>query len=140
MPAMLIVPPRQARVYLAGTKRTWVEAKAFCEASGGRLVEIYSAETNAQVAAAMASISENEAWIGADDRASENSFVWSSTGIPISIGKNAWASAYVSWANHAPDNGANQQHCVIMYKDGTWDDDYCDTIKHPAVCETHYTR
>merc|ERR1712086_509374 len=106
--------PWADRLLVDTTLRTWVNARSQCEATGGRLVEIYSAEQNSQAYTAIvnAGISTYGAWIGGADFTTENNFVWVGSGAPISIGQVAAGGAFTNWVGYAPDNHGGGQDCI----------------------------
>ncbi len=106
-----------------GTAMTWSEAAAYCEARGGHLATVTSAEENVFVTSLF---SAESALIGGNDVAHEGSFVWC-TGEEF---------AYTNWAPGEPNNGnGRNQDYLHVYKNGTWDDIEEDRGKMGFVCE-----
>ena len=98
---------------------TWTTAKANCEALGGHLVTINSAEENAFVASLF---STGKAWIGATDAVLEGAFVWNN-GEPVT---------YTNWYAGEPNNSGNEDY-VEMLAGGLWNDR--NNLSQGYICE-----
>ncbi len=109
------------------TSITWENAKAECEKMGGYLATIASAEENAYVNSL---IGGNYIWLGGNDIAVDGTWVWLSGGtFPTTNG----SSIYTNWASGEPNNSGGNQDYLVMYSNGTWDDD--GVTNRYYVCE-----
>jgi lectin-like protein len=113
-------------VWFLGPK-TWVDAKAACEAlPGTHLATIKNADQNQLIADMIVGY---DTFLGGNDRATEGTWVWDD-GTP-------WGG-YTNWRSGVPDNGGNvyQEDCLIMEgkktPDNTWDDRPCDPSEVPT--------
>ena len=90
---------------------TWNTASSICEANGGYLASIGSAEENAFLANIL---TLQSAYIGLSDAESEGTFTWTS-GEPIE---------YSNWYPGQPNNYLDDQDYVEMLNNGQWNDQY----------------
>jgi hypothetical protein len=102
---------------------TWQDARNFCQAWGGDLVEIGSVEENAALAQAM----DESAWIGANDQDEEGIFRWAG-GAPV---------AYTAWSFNQPNNLNGNEDCTELRSiDERWSDVACTgDVTRRALCE-----
>jgi hypothetical protein len=102
---------------------TWQDARNFCQAWGGDLVEIDSVEENEALARAM----DESAWIGANDQAEEGIFRWAG-GAPL---------AYAGWSANQPNNLDGNEDCTELRSfDERWSDVPCTgDVTRRALCE-----
>jgi hypothetical protein len=102
---------------------TWQDARNFCQAWGGDLVEIGSVEENAALAQAM----DESAWIGANDQDEEGIFRWAG-GAPV---------AYTAWSFNQPNNLNGTEDCTELRSiDERWSDVACTgDVTRRALCE-----
>ena len=101
---------------------TWEEAKAFCEAKGGHLATISSAQENESAAKLLTS--GETGWIGATDQDNEGTFSWV-TGETVS---------YTNWEQGEPnDYGGNEDYAELL-SSGVWNDN-SGTALRPFICE-----
>jgi hypothetical protein len=92
-----------------------------CAAWGGDLVEIDSAAEDAFLGTRISA----QVWIGANDRVTEGTMVWSN-GSPLQ---------YANWAMGQPDNYLGAEDCVVKLSPaGTWNDTSCASLS-AYVCE-----
>jgi C-type mannose receptor len=105
------------------TTLSWQDARDFCQAWGGDLVEIGSAEENAELTERI----DGAAWIGASDQAEEGTFVWP--------GGNSLD--YEAWFEGQPNNLQGLEDCVELRAiDGQWADTPCmGNVSRQALCE-----
>ncbi|XP_041654995.1 macrophage mannose receptor 1-like [Cheilinus undulatus] len=68
------------------------------------------------------------AWIGLYDNV--NSWRWSLTNTSF---YKPGESEFRNWRPGQPNNAFSIEHCVVMYNDGLWNDDWCDFHRQP-VC------
>jgi hypothetical protein len=102
---------------------TWQDARSFCQAWGGDLVEIGSLAENVALAARI----EDNVWIGATDQEEEGTFRWAG-GAPL---------AYVGWGFNQPnDLQANEDCSELRLFDERWGDVACaGDVARRALCE-----
>ena len=105
----------------------WNDAEADCVSEGGHLVSIESLNENNVVYNLRGTGTSfgDDIWIGLNDKAVENSFVWS----------DGTVSSYRYWSDNKPDGDSD---CTKMISSGKWDDYYCSVFffRHRYVCET----
>lgn len=103
---------------------TWQDARRYCQAWGGDLVEIGSAEENAALAESI----EQSVWIGASDGEEEGIFRWAS-GAPL---------GYARWSANQPNNLQGNEDCSeLRPSDQRWSDVPCTgDIPRLALCES----
>lgn len=89
---------------------TWSEAKANCEAEGGYLATVTSADEYARILEAAEASGKNVLWLGAK-RDATGQFQW--------ITKESFS--YTSWLSGEPNNEGGTENCLVMFKvDGQW--------------------
>jgi hypothetical protein len=124
-----VVDPMTGNCYMAfvGTRRTWLDAQAQCAAVAGQLAVITSGAENALIDG----IANVEAWIGASDRTTEDTFEWAD-GTPF--------GPYTNWRMGEPNDSNGNEDCAIIEADtgGTWDDRPCDSTQTTPPAGTHY--
>ena len=94
---------------------TWEQAKEYCEAVGGHLATITSAEENEYVYQLMLSQGINSAYFGYSDAENEGMWVW--------VTKES--SSYTNWHSGEPNSENTQEDYAMFYhqfSDGTWND------------------
>jgi hypothetical protein len=100
------------------TALPWTAAQAACQALGGTLAKIESAQENAVL---VGLIGQADHWIGGTDAASEMTWVWYD-GTPF---------VFTNWRSGEPNDGSGNfpEDCAIIEGDqgGTWDDRPCAT-------------
>jgi hypothetical protein len=110
--------------YLLGdATSSWRDARDACDAWGGDLVEIGSAEENL----ALRDRSDVDAWIGANDLDLEGTFVWAG-GAPVE---------FAAWAFLQPDDNQGSEDCgELRALDDAWNDVPCTgNTQKRALCE-----
>lgn len=112
--------------------RTWVEAKAFCEALGGHLATLTTEEENAFVYQFMRDCGYLTAYFGLSDEERVGNWIWV-TGEPFE---------YSNWHRGEPSRSGRERYGMYFYKhtDGTWNDShfYEDAEVDPGcsyICE-----
>jgi len=98
------------------TGATWSQSEGDCNALGGHLVRISSAEDNAHIADLTDGLSGSQIWIGYNDVDSEGTWVWSDGGPAV----------YENWRTGEPSNDPAPEDCAIQYFGGDWNDLNCD--------------
>jgi len=107
---------------------TWAAAEADC-ASFGAGFHLATLTTLTEVEEVAALTNSDDQWIGANDLASEGSFLWV-TGEPFT-----WAPYTAPWEPDNPDNSGDDEHCVeLKGTDAQINDDDCDATNE-RVCE-----
>lgn len=101
----------------------WQDARNFCQAWGGDLVEIGSFEENVALARSV----EGSVWIGATDQEEEGTFRWAG-GAPL---------GYAGWSFNQPNNLQGNEDCAeLRQSDERWSDVPCTgDIPRRALCE-----
>lgn len=99
--------------------RTFDEAGAGCEARGGALASLRTAEEQATAAGVLGAGSLH--WLGLSDRAAEGSFTWSD-GAPVT---------FTAWQAGEPNDSGAGEDCVMLgygFTPGlsSWNDTICD--------------
>ena len=112
------------------TGQSWANAERDCETDGGHLIVIDdSAENDWMTTFAAKSLTDSGStnqlsWIGLGDSATEETFEWV-TGAPLSL---------ALWAAAEPNDLMDDEDCVEIREEGTWNDDHCDAPL-TYVCE-----
>jgi Lectin C-type domain len=114
------IPGSRSCYLLTDTVSTWPVARQLCQAWGGDLVEIRSAEENAT----LTERSQDDAWLGATDQDSEGLFRWAGGG----------ALDYTAWGAGQPDNYLGENCVELRAMDDAWNDVPCTSNKR-AWCE-----
>jgi hypothetical protein len=116
--------PASSSCYLLGDATgSWLDARDLCQAWGGDLVEIGSADENAE----LADRSDADAWIGANDRDVEGTFVWAGAGLV----------EFAAWAFSQPDDDDGREDCSeLRASDDAWNDVPCTgNTEKQTFCE-----
>ena len=102
---------------------TWQDARNFCQAWGGDLVEIGTLEEDV----ALAQRIDGSVWIGANDQEEEGTFRWAG-GAPLE---------YAGWAENQPNNLQGNEDCSELRAfDDHWSDVACTgDVARQALCE-----
>ncbi|XP_061179353.1 macrophage mannose receptor 1-like [Saccostrea echinata] len=95
----------------------WMDAREVCRNNGGDLASIESRVEQAYIAGKINNMNSIALWIGINDRATENKFIWVD-GSPV---------AYLHWANGEPNNYRNRnEDCGNIYTSTSyWNDSPC---------------
>ena len=118
----------QSHCYFFGDdKKTWDEAKDFCQAQNSSMAEIET-ENELQFVA-KTSKAEHFLWVGANDRAVEGQFIWYSSKQPV-------PQDY--WYRGEPNNSEGDENCAELYTHpkylGKLNDQQCYELRSYA-CE-----
>lgn len=94
----------------------WVEARAFCEALGGHMATLTTAEENLFVHNFMKENGFTTAYFGLMDEERDRTWVWV-TGEPVE---------YTNWDSLEPSYSARERYGMYFYKhtEGTWNDSH----------------
>ena len=113
-------------------KYMWHDAKMICEAMGGHLVTVTSADENNFIYGLIKEYTNEYYHIGGTDETDEGQFTWVT-------GENM---NYVNWDSGEPNNGGDQDYMQIYNnktdsKNGKWDDDKGNS-KKAFICEMDF--
>ena len=104
----------------------FAEAEADCVTQGGHLLSIPDQATQDWAAAEAFMVANSDWWIGLNDIASEDDFVWTDG---TALGFTAW--------NEGEPNNAGEEDCANLpaWSAGLWNDLPCDSPR-PYICKT----
>ena len=105
----------------------WTTARDDCMSRSGRLVQIDSSAEHDFLVERVMFYRDVPWWIGLNDRASEDAWVWTDGSTPV----------FTAWHTDEPnDSGFPGEDCATMnvFTDRTWNDAPCDE-RYPYVCE-----
>lgn len=102
----------------------WATARDRCVSYGYHLVHIGTKEENDWILYTANTYLVIDWWIGLNDLETEGTFKWAS-GEPVT---------YTRWASGEPNN-LNNEDCVQLYPDGTWNDKTCTSPWYRYICE-----
>lgn len=88
---------------------SWNEAEDLCESMGGHLATITSKKENDFIKTLLG---ENFYYIGANDKQTEGQWKWVTDE----------EFSYTNWEEGQPDNAFSNEHFLMIYPDGTWND------------------
>jgi hypothetical protein len=122
-------PATTLRPYLfCGANMRWTAAKADCEARGYELITINDDPENEFIYDSAWGMSEDGWWIGLNDRAMEDTWVWD----------GGRGSGYLRWHTGEPNDTAMNEDCVTTGQwgpdDPRWNDSDCATALS-YICE-----
>jgi len=135
-------PPKGARRFgehhymLFDMRLTWHLARRQCEALGGHLARIETAEEQQFVASLISVGRRKKYWLDGSDEVVEGRWVFG----------NGKELTYTNWDTNEPNNQSGLQHCLQIYRGrnregrnwhGLWDDDNAGSRKG-FVCEWDY--
>ena len=107
-------------------KKTWEEARQYCQNLGGDLASVMDGSENERIQKHIARSGIDESlWIGASDKRSEGNFEWSD-------GKKF---SFSNWYPKEP-NGQRHENCVHILpsiEERKWNDGKCDN-KFGFIC------
>ena len=117
---------RGAEPYLfCGTRRSWMEAQSICASVGYHLATIDDMAESDWVTMTAFMVREEDWWIGLNDRAVPDTFVWES-------GSTA---AFRNWGTAEPNNFGGNQDCtqiddgsLAFEERGLWSDTNCGDL------------
>ncbi|CAG5896528.1 unnamed protein product [Menidia menidia] len=110
--------------HLRRTPKTWTDAQNECRKEEGDLVSMRNLEDQSFVISQLGYASNDELWIGLNDRQTEGLFDWSDHS----------TVSFTSWEFGKPGVSAEGEDCVILRgENGNWADSPCDQ-KHGFIC------
>ena len=101
--------------------KNWYEAKATCEAEGGKLAVPQNKESNQDVSNFM----PGRGWIGVTDQFTEG--LWQTP-------YNDKNLSYANWKKGEPNNDGKGEDCAEQRRDGVWNDLPCSLLR-PFLCQ-----
>lgn len=105
----------------------WGQARTSCQIAGYDLVVIADKTEHDWVVGKLKSKSRGKWHIGLHDRDDEGKFKW----------VDGTAPGFTSWGSWEPNDFLWSEDCVILNKDGSWNDINCgDTLREGFICET----
>ena len=117
--------------FFCDMRLTWEAARAVCKNQrGGDLAALRDAETRIFLLSHV----DERSWIGHNNLAAENVWIWASTNVPFWQGTDngrAVDNAYTRWARNEP-NGSGR--CGALSSNAEMDDLVCST-QQPFICE-----
>ncbi len=118
-------------VYLfCNEELNWFEAEAQCNSMNYTLVKIDNGDENTWVFNQKTSLlSGNNIFIGLNDLAQEGNYRWNYEAVGYLY--NNWETPY------QPDNAGNNENCIEMRSQGTWNDWVCTNKNQAYVCENN---
>ncbi|XP_063741471.1 macrophage mannose receptor 1-like isoform X2 [Eleginops maclovinus] len=106
------------------TQKTWPDAQRECRFEGGDLVTIRNVEEQSFVISQLGYTSNDELWIGLNDRSTEGQFDW----IDHST------VSFTNWEYGKPAVQTDLKDCVLIKgENGNWADSVCEE-KHGSIC------
>ena len=111
--------------FFTGIKKTSKEAWSFCTEKGGKLYEPRDVDTMTKVTNHAKTEGIGEFWLGIHDKNKEGIFVYASDNSPIEFG---------NWADGEPNDHRSKEDCVLVNKNGEWNDIPCKHQKRSIVC------
>ncbi|XP_053293421.1 macrophage mannose receptor 1 [Pleuronectes platessa] len=103
--------------------QTWSDAQRECRKERGDLVSIRNVEDQSFVISQLGFASDDELWIGLNDRTTEGLFDWSDHS----------AVSFTSWEYGKPMSTETEDCVLIKGENGNWADRSCDE-KHGFIC------
>jgi hypothetical protein len=133
---------------LTSAATTWAQGKVIATALGGYLTTINTKAENDWLTTELY-ISPDGTWMGANDIATENTWVWDNgttsgdNGLTDDLCGTAtncrdsnakWADNTDKWYGANPNDYSNNQDCGRIWKNtGHWDDDGCDNSRYGII-------
>ncbi|KAM3850433.1 macrophage mannose receptor 1-like [Diretmus argenteus] len=110
--------------HLQRDQKTWSEAQTECRKEGGDLASIHNVEDQSFVISQLGYGTNDELWIGLNDRTTEGLFDW---------GDHSTVT-FTSWEFGKPSASDSQEDCVLIRGEkGNWADGLCED-KHGFIC------
>jgi hypothetical protein len=125
---------------LTSAATTWAQAKVIATALGGYLTTINTKAENDWLTTRFRIQHNATLWIGANDRANANTWVWDNgttsgdSGLTDNLSSNAtWADNITSKWNSGEPNHSGGSCGYIWKTSGTWDDVACSNSKYAII-------
>ncbi|XP_067462383.1 macrophage mannose receptor 1-like [Thunnus thynnus] len=110
--------------HLDRTKKSWSDAQRECRKEGGDLVSISNVEDQSFVISQLGYASNDELWIGLNDKKTEGLFDWSDHS----------TVSFTTWEFGKPSISTDQEDCVLIRgENGNWAARVCEE-KHGFIC------
>ncbi|KAM3604133.1 uncharacterized protein V6R79_006931 [Siganus canaliculatus] len=110
--------------HLQRAAKTWSDAQKECRKEEGDLASIHNVEDQSFVISQLGYASNDELWIGLNDKKTEGLFDWSDHS----------TVTFTSWQYGKPSVGTEADDCVLIRgENGNWADRSCDE-KHGFIC------
>ncbi|MBN2695071.1 VCBS repeat-containing protein [bacterium] len=103
------------------TIKNYANATSYCSSLGGNLLKIETAAENQFIQPLLL----GNTFMGADDIDVEGEFLWFDNS----------SLYYSNWRESQPDNYQDNEDCLMIYSDGSWNDISCET-ELSFICET----
>ena len=105
--------------------KSWYDAKRYCQAHGGRLMEVRTLEQFEKAKTFQIPGLNKGPWLGGNDFDTEGVWVWNSDREQIDMGRY--------WRRGQPGSDYGNEDCLFMHGDGL-QDGLC-RLPAPFVCE-----
>ncbi|KAG6922175.1 C-type lectin domain family 4 member G [Chelydra serpentina] len=112
--------------YFSTVRKYWSYAKQACKDQGAELIIIDNPQKQEFLTK---NANGKQYWIGLHDVGNEGTFIWVDDS-PVS---------YSNWARGEPNNFGSGEDCVMMFKDGKWNDATCGMNGDGWICEKKWT-
>ncbi|XP_074836071.1 uncharacterized protein LOC142003221 [Carettochelys insculpta] len=112
--------------YFATERKPWSHAKQACMDQGAQLVIIDNQQEQEFLQKHM---NTKQYWIGLHDLSKEGTFTWVDDS----------SVSFSNWNRGEPNNVGSGEDCVMMYKDGKWNDAPCANNVDGWICEKKWT-
>ncbi|XP_060559415.1 lectin-like [Ruditapes philippinarum] len=104
-------------------RKTWSQAKTYCESQKSHLTIVMSTEENNFLKAELRKHhldKLDQVWMDGDDLKVEGSFVWANTGEEFEI---------TDWGPNEPNQNGGNEHCLTFFAhyNFQWNDEHCDS-------------
>uniref|UniRef100_A0A3P9H7Q4 Mannose receptor, C type 1b n=1 Tax=Oryzias latipes TaxID=8090 RepID=A0A3P9H7Q4_ORYLA len=106
------------------SQKTWSDAQIACRKEEGDLVSIHNVEEQSFIFSEL--VPTDELWIGLNDRTTEGLFDWSDQS----------AVRFTSWEFGKPGVEENQEDCVLIRGQGSWNDN--QSLNTMIICVKHF--
>nr|XP_006132086.1 C-type lectin domain family 4 member G isoform X1 [Pelodiscus sinensis] len=112
--------------YFSTERKHWSYAKQACTDQGGQLIIIDNEQEQEFLAK---NAKGKQYWIGLHDINNEGTFIWVDNN-PLS---------YSNWNRGEPNDYGGGEDCVMMFRDGKWNDMPCAASEEGWICEKKWT-
>ncbi|XP_053868595.1 C-type lectin domain family 4 member G-like isoform X1 [Malaclemys terrapin pileata] len=112
--------------YFSTEQKHWSYAKQACKDQGAMLIII---DSNQKQEFLTKNANGKQYWIGLHDVSNEGTFIWVDDS----------SVSYSNWNQGEPNNFGSGEDCVMMVKDGKWNDATCVMNEVGWICEKKWT-